>query len=208
MFAIYAGDMAKPRDISSIVPGVTALKALAHPDRLRILGSLRVTGPSTASALARQFGLNSGATSYHLRQLATHGFIEEATDLGNARERWWRAAHESTFYETSGMTGHELEAGLAFSQAVLSSHASMMQQAQEAYPTLSIEWRKASTNSDFIIPLTADAAQALTQRLFDILLEAKASSPAAGTTLPADVKPITYVLYAFPYPEAERDGSV
>ncbi len=196
--------MTQPRDISRIVPSITALRALAHPDRLRILGSLRVNGPSTASELARRFGLNSGATSYHLRQLAGHGFIEPATDLGNARERWWRATHESTFYETSDLQGGDLEAGLAFSQAVLSSHARMMQMAQEAYPALPVEWRKASTNSDFIIPLTATAAEALTERIFKLLMEAKAATPPSGTPLPSDVKPVAYVLYAFPYPETVR----
>lgn len=195
--------MTKLRDVPRIVPEVTALKALAHPDRLRILGSLRISGASTATKLAQRFGLNSGATSYHLRQLAMHGFIEPALDLGNARERWWRATHESTVYETAELKGDDLEAGLAFSQAVLSVHAHMLQRAQEAYRDLPVAWRKASTNSDFIIPLTAPAAEALTQRIFDLLMEAKAASPPTGTALPPDTMPMAYVLYAFPYPEGE-----
>ncbi|MCM2477301.1 helix-turn-helix transcriptional regulator [Rhizobium sp. CG5] len=195
--------MAKRRDVPRIIPGIPALKALAHADRLRILASLRISGPSTATELARRFGHNSGATSYHLRQLATHGFIEPAPELGNARERWWRAVHESTVYETAELKGSDLEAGLAFSQAVLSAHAHMMQRAQEAYRDLPVPWRKASTNSDFIIPLTAAAAEALTQRIFDLLMEAQAASPPSGTALTPGTMPMAYVLYAFPYPEAE-----
>ena len=195
--------MAKLRDVPRIVPEISALKALAHADRLRILGSLRISGASTATKLAQRFGLNSGATSYHLRQLATHGFVEPAPELGNARERWWRAAHESTVYETADLKGDDLEAGLAFSQAVLSAHAHMMQRAQEAYRDLPIAWRKASTNSDFIIPLTAPAAEALTQRIYELLMEAKAASPPTGAALAPDMMPMAYVLYAFPYPEDE-----
>lgn len=195
--------MATLRNVPRIVPGITALKALAHADRLRILGSLRVSGASTATKLAKRFGLNSGATSYHLRQLAAHGFIEPAPGLGNGRERWWRAAHESTTYETADLKGDDLEAGLAFSQAVLSAHADMMQRAQEAYRDLAVPWRKASTNSDFIIPLTAPAAEALTQRIFALLMEAKAASPPTGMTLSPDTLPVAYLVYAFPYPEAE-----
>lgn len=194
--------MTAPRKISSVVPDITALKALAHPDRLKILGRLRLSGPSTASELGRQFGLNSGATSYHLRNLAAHGFIEPAPELGNARERWWRAAHESTIYDTATLSGDDLEAGLAFSQAVLSSHAAMMQRAQATYRDLSIEWRKATNQSDFTIPLTADAAAALNDRLMALLMEAKAASPAPGAPLPKGMRPMTYLLYAFPYPEA------
>lgn len=195
--------MAPLRNVPRIVPGITALKALAHADRLRILGSLRISGPSTATKLAHRFGLNSGATSYHLRQLATHGFIAPAPELGNARERWWRAVHESTFYETADLQGDDLEAGLAFSQAVLSAHADLMQRAQEVYRDLPPAWRKASTQSDFVIPLTAPAAEALTQRIFGLLMEAKAASPPTGAALPPDTIPVAYLLHAFPYPDAE-----
>lgn len=196
--------MTQPRQISRTVPGITALKALAHPDRLRLLSSLRTAGPSTASELARRFGLNSGATSYHLRQLAQHGFIEPATELGNARERWWRARHESTFYETAELSGDDLDSGLAFTQAVLAGHAAMLQRAQETYRDLPVPWRKATTNSDVIIPLTAEAAEALNNRIMDLLMEAKAASPAPGTPLPPDMKLVAFLHYAFPYPEPGR----
>jgi DNA-binding transcriptional ArsR family regulator len=191
------------RDIPQITIDVAALKALAHADRLRILGHLRVIGPSTATQLARRFGLNSGATSYHLRQLAKYGLIEEASDLGNARDRWWRAIHESTSYDTADLKGEALEAGLAFNRAVLSAHVHMMQRGQEAYRGLDIPWRKASTSSDVVIPLNAEAAETLTNRIMDLLMEAKAASPPTGVPLPADTKPVAYVLYAFPHPDAE-----
>src|SRR6187402_1302636 len=87
---------APTREITRIVPDATALKALTHPTRLRMLGMLRIDGPATATTLAQRLDLNTGATSYHLRQLAQHGFIEEDAERGNARDRWWRAAHQST----------------------------------------------------------------------------------------------------------------
>ncbi|MBO2450505.1 winged helix-turn-helix transcriptional regulator [Actinomadura barringtoniae] len=65
------------------------LRLLAHPLRYKIARELR-QGPATATTLARKLGLNTGATSYHLRQMAEHGFIEEASELGKGRERWWR----------------------------------------------------------------------------------------------------------------------
>jgi DNA-binding transcriptional ArsR family regulator len=57
--------------------------------RVRLLDLLRFEGPSTATLLAQRVGESSGATSYHLRQLARHGFIEEEQRDGR-RERWWR----------------------------------------------------------------------------------------------------------------------
>src|SRR5688500_9678439 len=78
----------------------SSLKALAHPLRLRLLGLLRVEGPATATQLAERVGESSGSTSYHLRQLARHGFVEDDPQRGNARERWWRATHQMTSWES------------------------------------------------------------------------------------------------------------
>jgi len=68
----------------------TALKALAHPLRMAIYDTLTMYGPQTATRLAERLGESTGSTSYHLRQLARHGFIHAADDLGNGREKWWR----------------------------------------------------------------------------------------------------------------------
>src|SRR3712207_7836256 len=59
--------------------------------RSALLGLLRSEGPSTASKLGQRLGESSGSTSYHLRQLAALGFVEEVPGQGTARERWWRA---------------------------------------------------------------------------------------------------------------------
>lgn len=69
--------------------GIEAVRALAHPLRIRILDELSMFGPLTASGLAERLGESSGATSYHLRQLEKHGLLQEDTTKGNARERWW-----------------------------------------------------------------------------------------------------------------------
>jgi hypothetical protein len=34
---------------------------------------------------------DSGGASYHLRELARYGFVEEVPDRARGRERWWRA---------------------------------------------------------------------------------------------------------------------
>ena len=66
-----------------------ALKALAHPLRVRLYSELSSFGPATASALGARLGESSGATSYHLRQLEKHGFVREDAERGNGRDRWW-----------------------------------------------------------------------------------------------------------------------
>lgn len=195
------------RNITSIAPDPTALKALAHPLRLRMLGLLRIDGPATASGLAERMGLNSGATSYHLRQLAQHGFIEEDQQRGSRRDRWWRASHEMTTYLSGDVEGEALDAGLAFLQAALSWQMHQMQGALNAFAALPPEWRQASTASDYTIPMTAEAAVGLVTRLRDILSEAMAAAPPLGTPLPPDMRPFAIILNAAPRTTEEPAGS-
>ncbi|MFB9470600.1 ArsR/SmtB family transcription factor [Nonomuraea salmonea] len=67
-----------------------ALKSFAHPLRLRIYELLDEHGPSTATRLAALLGQNTGATSYHLRELARHGMIEVVAGMGRGKEKYWR----------------------------------------------------------------------------------------------------------------------
>lgn len=67
-----------------------ALKAMAHPLRLQLLTALSERGHATASQLAADLGESSGSTSYHLRQLSKHGFIQDDPQRrGTGRERVW-----------------------------------------------------------------------------------------------------------------------
>ncbi|MBB2794046.1 UNVERIFIED_ORG: DNA-binding transcriptional ArsR family regulator [Rhizobium pisi] len=183
------------------MPEPTALKALAHPVRLRVLGMLRIDGPATATQLAARLGLNSGATSYHLRQLAQYGFIEEAPHASR-RDRWWRASHEITSVPPSEAEGEGLELDLAFNQAALSLQVSQMQQALEESADLPAEWRKATAADDIIIPMTAAQAEALTKRLTDIILKAMRAAPSLGeaASQAPGMVPFYVMLHAFPYP--------
>jgi len=71
--------------------GPEALKAYAHPLRMAILRYLHDHGTATATTLAQHLGESTGQTSYHLRQLAKHGLVEDVPERGTGRERWWRS---------------------------------------------------------------------------------------------------------------------
>ncbi|MBG7702409.1 helix-turn-helix transcriptional regulator [Streptomyces sp. MC1] len=79
--------MAQIPDDKSVALDAKGLRSLAHPVRVQLLGLLRTHGPATATQLPDRLGLNSGATSYHLRRLAT------AVAGGLRHERRRTAAH-------------------------------------------------------------------------------------------------------------------
>ena len=71
------------------------LRAIAHPVRTRILEELSASGPVRAADVARQLGIPANQASFHLRQLAKYGLVEE--DPGAARDkrdRVWKLASE------------------------------------------------------------------------------------------------------------------
>ena len=67
------------------------LRAIAHPTRNRILSELSAAGSLRAADIARDLGGPANQASFHLRQLAKYGLVEEAPDEArDRRDRVWR----------------------------------------------------------------------------------------------------------------------
>src|SRR4051812_31537044 len=150
----------------------TSLKALAHPLRVRLLGLLRIDGPSTATALGAKVGESSGTTSYHLRQLATADLVVEDTERGNARERWWRAAQDSTeLHGDKWIDDPEMKPALdAYMSAVVTSYAARAQAFLDSSDSWPRRWQRAAEMSDYNLSLTAAEAQRLNDAIRDVIV--------------------------------------
>jgi DNA-binding transcriptional ArsR family regulator len=158
-------------ELTSITPTPQMLRALAHPTRLKMLGMLRIDGPATATSLATRLGINTGQTSYHLRQLAQHGFVVDDDERGNGRERWWKAAHQATITGDAPVRPEDQEALDAYMQTVAVMYTQQLQAAVEEMSLLPRRWRDASTLSDYHVRVTAEHAEALTTKMHDIFME-------------------------------------
>lgn len=194
----------------SITPGPEGLRALSHPLRLRMLGMLRTEGPATATTLAERLGLNTGATSYHLRQLAQHGFIEDDAERGSGRERWWRAAHRSTrTHPDKAATPEEQDTFDAFLQSVAVVYSQTLQHAVEERRTVPPEWQAAGTFSDWEIRLTPERAGALTRALEAVVEEFREEVREEATDGLSDAQPFVVNVNTFLRPGGARadDGS-
>lgn len=154
----------------SLPPGVSidvhdprALRALAHPLRMTLLAALRTDGPSTASRLADRLGESSGATSYHLRQLAGFGFVEEVPGEGTGRERWWRALHRSTRWDTEDFLdqpdGREVVDELT--DRIVAHQRRMLAAFAAERETTDDEWRVAASLNDWALRVSPARAREL-----------------------------------------------
>jgi DNA-binding transcriptional ArsR family regulator len=81
-----------------VVTDPLALRALAHPLRLKIWNLVGREGRLTAAEAARQLGISQALASHHLRQLAKYGYVERG-DPGDSRERPWRMTATSHSFE-------------------------------------------------------------------------------------------------------------
>jgi DNA-binding transcriptional ArsR family regulator len=80
------------------------LKALTHPLRRQLYRLLGQLGPANIPILAEHTGADPGQLSYHLRELAKRGFVEEVPELArDRRERWWRTVDESWGWTTADL---------------------------------------------------------------------------------------------------------
>jgi DNA-binding transcriptional ArsR family regulator len=154
---------------STITPTAAGLRALAHPTRLKMLMLLRLEGPATATGLAGKLQLNTGATSYHLRQLAEHGFIEEDAERGDARDRWWKAAHQSTRAGLRFGDPDEAESAESYLHSVAMMYTEALMQAVAERRYLPLPWQEASTTSDWHLHLTPERAEQLTDALAELV---------------------------------------
>jgi DNA-binding transcriptional ArsR family regulator len=174
-----------------------SLRGLAHPLRIRILSTLRLDGSSTATRLARQFGQDSGNISWHLRQLAEHGFIAEDTARGTRRERWWYALHPANQLDLASFTadaGAQGPIGVYLRQALEQSFERAVAFLAEDW---SDEWQQASEFSGWQIELPPAGLRALSDELKAVVARHQADARRSGPAA-ADAAPVHIQLQTFP----------
>lgn len=174
-----------------------SLRGLAHPLRMRLLNTLRHDGPATASQLADRLGESSGATSYHLRQLAAHGFVEDDPARGKGRERWWQAAEEGTSMDDSLFDDPDPAVRGA---AQLLIHEIATHHTQEVGTWLGSSrdwpeaWRRSSEISDFTLRLTPAQALELNEKVHELIESYRNAAPPEAE----DAAQVRMHLHSFP----------
>ena len=172
------------------------MRALAHPLRLRILRLLQQDGPATATSLAAACDESTGSTSFHLRQLAKYGFIEELADRGGPRERWWQARARGFEFKTITQNGPELEtAALLLRSRVLDQSAETLARYLDAEPDLEPVWREAALFANATAHLTVAEMTEVSQRLVDLVRLYERPDAAQR---PAAARRVRFVVYGLP----------
>jgi DNA-binding transcriptional ArsR family regulator len=158
------------------------LRVLAHPLRSRLLSALRLDGPATATGLAAAIGSNTGATSYHLRQLAAAGLVVEEAEQGHGRERWWRAAHDQHGWDSRDFADDPDDRAAAtwLTEYQVRVFAEMIAEWVRDHYAHPPAWRDAAEVSDFGLTLPPDRLRALNDELRAVVDRYRAESTGDG----------------------------
>lgn len=141
------------------------LRALAHPRRIDLLDLLMASGPLTASECAERLADSAASCSYHLRQLARFGFVEEAPG-GTGRNRPWQWVPMGNSVETGGSPSEEAagEALAAVLEARTTDRIRQYRSQRGRDP-----WRQHAMASDWTIRVTEDELAGLNDAISALL---------------------------------------
>ena len=188
---MFGEERPKPRNLTD----ARTLRALAHPVRIALYEELAFGGAMTATELGERIGETPTTCSFHLRQLAKYGFVEEAGG-GKGRARPWRL----TSLGWNIPAAHDPEAQIAgdlvlrLSRERAFARYQRWQETKAGYPG---EWREAADESEYVTYVTAEELTQVNKELHAVLarFRERLKDPARR---PPGALPVETLLLSYP----------
>ena len=184
-----------------------AIRALAHPVRLDLLELLAAISPATAAHCGRMLGVSQANCSFHLRQLAKYGFVEDAGPGRDRRERQWRLPDPRPVLRITGtgdgMLARQLE------QVVVERETQAILDFGRRDDDDSAAWRRSAGLMTALAVLSAEEAAQLRDQWKALLEPYLARVGAARDALRPGQRHVRYFLSATPladYAAGEQDS--
>lgn len=187
-----------------LVDDVRALRALAHPVRLGLIEHLTVDGPLTATEASAKVGTSPSACSFHLRQLAKYGFVEE-TGEGTGRRRPWRVTRLGVSFDPDAADPAVARAGSEVLSLLRERQLERYRGWRATRGGWSDAWRAAAVDDEFAYWLTPDELAVLGAELEAKLLAIGRERLADPALRPEGALPVELLLLAYPMREPMRE---
>ncbi|MFB4281637.1 winged helix-turn-helix domain-containing protein [Nonomuraea sp. MTCD27] len=174
-----------------------AMRAFAHPVRLALHELLLRAGAATAADAAREVGISQALASYHLRQLAKYGFVEQA-EARDERERPWKVTETVQDWADGDTT-----AARGLLEQVLAERAlSRLVEWQQHRADETGAWRAVGGVGNTYLYATPEEIEAVTAGLASLLepLMARVADPAAR---PEGSRPVLLTQMLVPLPPTD-----
>ena len=175
-----------------------AMRAVAHPVRIALLEVLGTEGPLTATQAGEHIGESPTTCSFHLRQLAKYGFIEEVSGVPG-RKRPWRLVHTGLSFSDVSDDPETRLAATALSRVLHSFYLDRLKEGLALRRDTPTEWQKATGASEFLLYVTVDELQALDEQMV-ALVKPFAERIGNPKKRPSGAVPIELLFFAYPRP--------
>jgi DNA-binding transcriptional ArsR family regulator len=182
----------RPRELTD----PKAMRALAHPVRLALLEVLADAESLTATEAGERVGESPANASFHLRQLAKYGYVEEA-EGGTGRRRPWKLKHLgmrwTDVHEDQELAGAARELGRVTFDRYLDRARRALQE-RHGQPE---EWRAVTGVNQMRLYLTPEELKSVDDELVEILLNRFADRRTPSPDQPEDAKRVEILTLAY-----------
>jgi len=172
------------------------MRAVAHPVRIALLEALATEGPLTATQAGELIGESPTTCSFHLRQLAKYGFIEEAGG-GPGRQRPWRLIYTGLRFSDVSDDPETRVAARALHRVLRDLYISRIEQGEELRVDLPAEWQEVTGSSEYLLYICPDELRALDEQLRATLTQYR-ERLRDRSKRPRGSQPIELILFAYP----------
>jgi len=172
------------------------MRAITHPVRLALIEALLLEGPLTATRASEIIGESPTTCSFHFRQLAKYGFVEEAGG-GPGRLRPWRLSHLGMNFSDLHEDPETAVAARALDQMLRDrffAHLQAFYDNRSSYPR---EWQEVTGGSEFILHITPAELRALDEQITE-LLRSYSDRLADPAKRPPGSLPVEVLLFGYP----------
>lgn len=170
------------------------LRALAHPLRLDLMEAITVHGSLCATEAAEIVGESPANCSWHLRQLAKYGYLEEVPGT-TGRQRPWRRTGTGLEWEDTNADPEVEAASHALTNVFIDRHIELLKRARDRRQPQG--WEDSALAVQAITWLTLEENAELIQQVSDLILRYKdrVMEPAKR---PAGSRPIRLLALSAP----------
>lgn len=173
---------------------------------MTLIGLLRTRGPMTATQAGKLTGESSGTCSFHFRQLAKYGLVEEAGG-GTGREKPWRATAMFTNVADDASDPAAAAAGGLVRSVLADMYFERVARWLESRDSEPEQWRSAALFSDWPLWVTAEELAELGTRIAELISPYYPGRAERPGSRPAGARQVSVMLLGVPSGETRPGPS-
>jgi hypothetical protein len=176
-----------------------AMRALAHPLKWALMEVLLVEGSATSTRCAEVVGDTQANCSFHLRQLARYGLVEEAP-TSSKRDRPWRLTTTEQSWSTVQPDETGARAASELERVFIQHEMAKLMRWERSAHTYPETWRRAALRTGAMTWLTPEELAVLADEISELMFSYRNRAEDASLR-PEGSRPVRLFAVGYPLPD-------